>query len=709
MMLAALALAGTLAAAQAPPVRLAAPEDCSVNPNCSLGLKRVYGFEPGASWVKMPIADAGAQALDDGLAEVAIVFSSSPSLSRPDFLTLRDDKHMIGADHIVPVVRSSVLRRYGAPLRRRLNAASRLLDTFALRGLNQQVIDGRLPEAVGGEFIDTNGLGGTGGRRAGPKIVVGYQDFDENKTLAYLYAEALRGAGFRVSVRGTGLRPQTVRALRAGRISLYPAYSGTLREYLGGKTLRAALKKVKAEPMALARAEDSNTFTMKTDTARALGIAKISDLGRYWGSSLLAHAARDPLQDEQWAVEPQSVMDLPGAWELSQGAGVTVAIVDTGVKLDHPDLAPNIWTNFAEVPGNGVDDDHNGYIDDVHGVDLTTKAASQDLSDGNGHGTHVAGIVAAAANNKGVVGVAPRAKIMVVKVMNAEGVGTTGAVAEGIRYAAANGARVINVSIQGDDPDARVNDAVSAAGAANALVVVSAGNSGRDIDAKPSYPAAIAAPNLIGVAATTPDTGRSLDPQSNYGRLNVQLAAPGQEILSTGNDGSYVFKSGTSMASPMVAGVAALMASVNPNLSAPDLRGQLLQHATRAPVAVGAGYLDALNAVVASSTAVSSNTTQPPSVRILTATIKNKRTQIQVAVLGATQAIRSYRVLLDGKKRASLAARGSPFTVTIRRASRKVAVQALDASGKPLTSAQKKVSGLKAGKRGVSTGRGIGT
>jgi subtilisin family serine protease len=710
MMLTALALAGTLAAAQAPTVRLAAAQDCPVNPNCVPGLKRVYGIDPGANLVKMPVADAGAQALDDGLAEVAIVFSSSPSLSRPDFLTLRDDKHMIGADHIVPVVRSSVVKRYGAPLRRTLNAASRLLDTLALRGLNQQVIDGRLPEAVGGEFIDTNGLGGTGRHRSGPKIVVGYQDFAENKTLAYMYAEALRGAGFRVSVRGTGLRPQTVRALRRGRISMYPAYSGTLREYLGGKTLRSALKKVKSEPMALARAQDQNTFTMKTDTARALGITKISDLSRYWGSgAALAHAARDPLQDEQWAVEPQSVMDLPGAWELSQGAGVTVAIVDTGAKIDHPDLAPNIWTNFGEIPGNGVDDDHNGYVDDVHGVDLTTRSAGQDLSDGNSHGTHVAGIVAAAANGKGVVGVAPRAKLMIVKVMNAEGVGTTGAVAEGIRYAAANGARVINVSIQGDDPDSRVNDAVAAAGAANALVVVSAGNSGRDIDAKPSYPAAIAAPNLIGVAATSPDDGRSLDPQSNFGRLNVQLAAPGQEILSTGNDGGYVFKSGTSMASPMVAGVAALMVSVNPNLSAPDLRGQLLQHATRATVPVGSGYLDALGAVLASSTAVGSNGTQPPSVRILNATVKKKRTQVQVAVLGATQAIRSYRVLLDGKRRASLAARGSTFTVTIRRAARKVVVEALDASGQRLTGTQKKVTKLKAGKRGVSTGRGIGT
>src|SRR5262249_38169040 len=139
-----------------------------------------------------------------------------------------------------------------------------------------------------------------------------------------------------------------------------------------------------------------------------------------------------------------------------------------------------------------------------------------------------------------------------------------------------------------------------------------------------------------------------------------------------------------SMASPMVAGVAALMASVNPNLSAADLRGLLLQHATRATVPVGSGYLDALDAVMATSTAVGANVTQPPSVRILNATLKNKRTQVQVAVLGATQAIRSYRVLLDGKKRASLAARGKTFSVTIRRASKRVEVEALDAAGKPL-------------------------
>ena len=116
-------------------------------------------------------------------------------------------------------------------------------------------------------------------------------------------------------------------------------------------------------------------------------------------------------------------------------------MIDSGTRLDHPDLAPNIWVNFREVPGNGVDDDGNGYVDDVHGVDLTTTRAAQDLSDGNGHGTHVAGIIAAAANGRGVVGVAFRARIMTVKVLAADGAGTTSAVAEGIRYAAANGAR----------------------------------------------------------------------------------------------------------------------------------------------------------------------------------------------------------------------------------------------------------------------------
>jgi glycine betaine/choline ABC-type transport system substrate-binding protein len=423
-------LAGILSVApaqgQTPSVRLAAPSDCLANPNCGPGLERVYGVDVSSVFVPLTVADAGISALDDGLAEVAVAFSSDPEVSRPDVLTLRDDRRMVGPDPIVPVIRAKLLRTFGPRaarhIRRRLDAASAVLTTRALRSLNQQVGDGRLPEAVGGEFIDANALGGNGRRRGGPRIVVGFQDFAENETLAHLYAQTLRADGYRVSVRSVhGLRPEAVKALRAGRIGIYPGYSGSLLGYLGGTSLKRALARLGAQPMAFARAQDRNGFAMKTDVARRLGVAKLSDLARFWPAASAAQAPSEPRQDEQWAVAPSSLLDLPGAWALSQGAGVVVAVIDSGTKLDHPDLAPNVWTNFDEVPGNGVDDDHNGYIDDVHGVDLTSDRPGQDLSDGIGHGTHVAGIVAAAANRRGVVGVAFRAKIMTVRVIDAAG------------------------------------------------------------------------------------------------------------------------------------------------------------------------------------------------------------------------------------------------------------------------------------------------
>src|SRR4051794_27408041 len=220
--------AGT-AGAQEPQVRLAAPASCPVNVNCIPGFKRVYRVDPTGSFVPLRAADAGVQALDDGIAEVAEVFTSNPELSRPDLVVLRDDKRMLSADHVVPVVRSSVLSAYGPALRKRFDAASRLLTTLRLRGLNQQVVDGRLPEAVGGEFIDANGLGGPArGTRRGPRIEIGFQAFDENQTLAYLYAAALRGAGFRVRVRAIGgLRPGTVAAVPGGRVGGLPRLPGT--------------------------------------------------------------------------------------------------------------------------------------------------------------------------------------------------------------------------------------------------------------------------------------------------------------------------------------------------------------------------------------------------------------------------------------------------------------------------------------------------
>jgi subtilisin family serine protease len=713
-MLVALVTAGP-AGAQGPPVRLAASTDCPRNVNCIPGFKRVYGMDPTSVFTQLAAADAGVQALDDGVAEVAVAFSSNPQLSRPDILTLRDDRGMISDDHVVPVIRRRLLRRYGRPLRRRLDAASRILSTLELRGLNEQVIEGRIPEAVGGEFADANGFGGPHKRRRGPRIRVGFQAFDENQTLAHYYAEVLRGAGYRVRVTALGgLRPAAVSAMRKGRIDFWPGYSGSLLGYLGGRNLRRALKPLGAVALRRSPAQDRNGFAMKRDTARGLGISKLSDLKRYWpaapasASRAAAHAAVDPRQSEQWAVAHGSVLDLPGAWQLTQGQGVTVAIVDSGARLEHTDLAPNIWANFDETPGNGVDDDHNGYVDDVHGVDLSSKRPGQDVHDGDGHGTHVAGIIAAAANGRGVVGVAPQAKLMIVKVLDDRGAGTTGGAAEGIRYAAANGARVINCSIGGDRPDPNLTAAVKAAGDAGALVVASAGNDSRDIDSRPNYPAAIAAQNLIAVAATDPDSGRGISEFSNFGRLAVQVAAPGAQILSSAKDGAWEIKSGTSMAAPMVTGVAALAASVNPRISAVDLRAVLMQNATRSRLPVAAGYVDALRSVLSASHASGFDSTQPPRLRILSATSKRKRTKVQIAVLGSTAAIHRYRVTV-GRKNASLKARRSPFTVTLRRRGARVRVAALNATGRTLARAQRKVARLRKGKRGVGRGGGIST
>ena len=268
---------------------------------------------------------------------------------------------------------------------------------------------------------------------------------------------------------------------------------------------------------------------MKRDVAGSLGVRTLSDLKRYWApAAARARAAADPPSPGERAVGDGAGQRARPARRVANHARRRRHRRDR--RLRRPPgprrPGPNIWTNFDETPGNGVDDDHNGFVDDVHGIDLTSKQRGQNLRDGNGHGTHVAGIVAAAANGRGVVGVAPQAKLMIVKVLDDNAAGTTGAVAEGIRYAAANGARVINLSLGGDAPD-RSSPTRSSGRRRHVLVVASAGNNGRDIDKRPSYPAAIPAANLVAVASTDPSTGRDISEFSNFGRLTVQLAAPG--------------------------------------------------------------------------------------------------------------------------------------------------------------------------------------
>jgi subtilisin family serine protease len=268
---------------------------------------------------------------------------------------------------------------------------------------------------------------------------------------------------------------------------------------------------------------------------------------------------------------------------------VAVAIVDSGLDLSHPDLQANLWTNSREVPGNGVDDDGDGHVDDVHGWDFANNDA--DPADDNGHGTHVAGIVAARGDNGiGVTGVAWRARIMPVKAVDQHASGTSSAVAEGIRYAAAHGARIILLALAGTEPGAFLEDAVRAASDAGALVVCAAGNGGRDVDVQPSFPASFAYPNVISVAATRRDG--SLSPLSNYGRATVDIAASGEGILSTATGGGYERRNGTSMAAATVAGALALMSAAGPDLTADELRGALLGTARRGSLPIAGGSLD---------------------------------------------------------------------------------------------------------------------
>jgi len=216
-------------------------------------------------------------------------------------------------------------------------------------------------------------------------------------------------------------------------------------------------------------------------------------------------------------------IDALKAWDITTGSSsVVVAVIDTGVDYNHPDLSANIWTNTGEINGNGIDDDGNGYIDDIRGWDFAH--GDNNPIDSDGHGTHVAGIVAALGNNAaGVVGVSWKTKIMVLRSDF-----TVASLLEAGEYANAMGAHIINLSLAGSSYSQAENDAINAS---SALIVVAAGNNGNDIDATPDYPASYTSTNIIAVAAT--DQSDNLASFSNFGTTSVDIAAPGTNIYST--------------------------------------------------------------------------------------------------------------------------------------------------------------------------------
>lgn len=312
---------------------------------------------------------------------------------------------------------------------------------------------------------------------------------------------------------------------------------------------------------------------------RLLLIAILLVLAAPAAASAAKPLTNDPLVTQQWHLG-RGGDNVDRAWKTSRGGAVKVAIIDSGVDMNHADLAKNIWTNPREIAGNGVDDDANGLVDDVHGWDFVEGDA--DPTDANGHGTHVAGILAARGRNHiGGTGVAQKAQVMVLRVLDHDNNGTTGNVAAALRYAVANGARVANLSLNTATPDPAVDAAIAEANAAGVLVIVSAGNDHQDLGATPSFPACSTSPNVIAVAAT----GRSgaMAPFSNFGPSCVDVAAPGVDIASTRLGGGYEARSGTSMATPQVAGAAVLLLAARPSLTVAQLRASLLDTAVAAP------------------------------------------------------------------------------------------------------------------------------
>lgn len=258
---------------------------------------------------------------------------------------------------------------------------------------------------------------------------------------------------------------------------------------------------------------------------------------------------------------PDQDMNGPEAWALQHDApDVTVAIIDTGMRLTHEDLADNLWRNAGESGGgretNGLDDDGNGAIDDVHGINAINPVAGP--GDDNGHGTHVAGIIGAVGNNgKGLAGVAWRVRLLPIKAFNSGGVGAISDTIPGFNYARARGAQVINASWGGSGDSQVLRQAIEACTQAGIVVVVAAGNSGANLETTPAFPAAYALPGMLTVASHS--RSGALSAFSNFG--SAQLAAPGETIFSAWHesDASYRMASGTSMAAPHVAGMMALL------------------------------------------------------------------------------------------------------------------------------------------------------
>lgn len=318
---------------------------------------------------------------------------------------------------------------------------------------------------------------------------------------------------------------------------------------------------------------------------------------------LNASPSIEPYFSYMWGLKnsgtPGIDINIETVWNtLTGNANVVVGIIDSGIDYNHEDLKDSVWVNAAEIPNNGIDDDNDGYIDDYKGWDFYNN--DNKPYDDNGHGSHVSGIIAASNNGKGVVGIAPNVKIIPMKVGDSNGYLYDSGIIEAINYGVSKGVKIFNCSFGGGDYSAAQYDTMKNS---NALFVAAAGNEGLNNDVSEVYPANYNLPNIISVASI--DKYGNMSSFSNYGALNVDIAAPGTEILSTVPNNGYAYMSGTSMAAPFVTGVAALMLSKNVTLSSLQIKDYILKNAYKLPALNGKvvteGLLNAKLAIEAAS------------------------------------------------------------------------------------------------------------
>lgn len=317
----------------------------------------------------------------------------------------------------------------------------------------------------------------------------------------------------------------------------------------------------------------------------------------YWVYPALAPNDSKYLDGSLWHLNNDGQLGVAGAdiralkgWEtLNSASDVIVAVVDTGVRTTHEDLAANLWINPGEIAGNGLDDDHNGYTDDVYGINAwATNASNGNPVDKHGHGTEVAGVLGAVGNNaKGVCGIAWGIKLMVCRFYDDAGNASISDLIESLDYARANGAQIVNASFITTDFSQSLSNALGSCRRAGMIIVAAAGNDTVNTDVTPYYPACFNLDNIVSVTATTPNN--TLATFANYGAKSIDLGAPGDLIYTTSfaGDGAYARVSGTSFSTPMVTGALALMKARYPGDNYRQLIERLLVATDPLPALAG--------------------------------------------------------------------------------------------------------------------------